>query len=365
MRKNLEEIRRENRRVAQAPHIFALLDCFPAPAMILNGERQLVAMNQKLTAMLGRPAEAILGQRLGEALNCIHSKEEPGGCGTSVFCRMCGAVKATLGCWSDRVPQLQECRLTCHSPQGWKALDLRIFAAPLWIGSDQFTVLSLMDITDEKRRMVLEKMFFHDALNSASGIHGLLNVLPDLPQAETPKLLRMARQLVDQLLEEIRAGRDLGAAERGELSTTFRTLRVAPFLDRVCSLYRHLPICSDKSIEYSCLPESATIVTDETLLGRVLGNLIKNALESSNPGQAVRVDFQGEPMPRFSIHNHGMMAEPARLQLFQRSFSTKAGQGRGIGTYSVKMLTERYLKGSVSFVSEPKSGTTFVVTLPE
>lgn len=363
-RKGAEEIRRQSSQVAQAQHVCALLDCFPVPAMILNSDRQLVAGNQKLTAQLGRPANAVLGMRLGEAFNCIHSSEEPGGCGTSVFCRMCGAIKATLGCWNDRVPNIQECRLTCHSPQGWQALDLRIFASPLWIGTDQFTVLSLMDITDEKRRMVLEKMFFHDVLNSASGIQGVLDVLPDLPPAEMPRMLRIARNLSNQLIEEIRAGRDLGAAERGELRTTFRALKVAPFLERLCALYRHLSICLDKSVEYSCRPEQAAIVTDEALLGRVLGNLVKNALEASLSGQTISVLFEAEPTPKFSVHNESVIPDPVKLQLFQRSFSTKADRGRGVGTYSVKILTERYLNGNVSFTSERDEGTTFIVTLP-
>lgn len=196
--------------------------------MVLNQERQLVAANQKLTSLLGRPQEAILGLRLGEAFDCIHSSEEPGGCGTSVFCRMCGAVKAVLGCWSDRVPNVQECRLTCRSSQGWYALDLRMLAAPLWIGPDQFTVVSLTDITDEKRRFILEQMFFHDALNSASGIHDVLYLLPDLSGDEKVKMLNIARDLSAQLLDEIRAGRDLGAAERGDLKITLRTLAVRP-----------------------------------------------------------------------------------------------------------------------------------------
>lgn len=333
--------------------------------MILNQERQLIAANQNLTSMLGRPQEAILGLRLGEAFHCIHSGEEPGGCGTSVFCGMCGAAQAILGSWTDRVPNVQECRLTRRAPHSWQSLDLRILAAPLWIGTDQFTVVSLMDITDEKRRMVLEQMFFHDAMNSASGIHDVLHLLPELSGPEAAKLLNMARDLSRELVEQIRAGRDLGAAERGELKTTLRTVQVAPFLDRLCALYRHLPISSGKTIEYRCSPESAAITSDESLLGRVIGNLIKNALEASSAGQTVTVRFDGGASPTFSVHNQSVMPEPVKLQIFQRSFSTKAAQGRGIGTYSVKILTERYLKGTVGFTSVLGEGTTFTVTLPQ
>jgi sensor histidine kinase regulating citrate/malate metabolism len=51
------------------------------------------------------------------------------------------------------------------------------------------------------------------------------------------------------------------------------------------------------------------------------------------------------------------------LQLFQRSFSTK-GEGRGLGTYSIKLLTERILNGKVSFTSSMDDGTTFRVLIP-
>jgi hypothetical protein len=58
------------------------------------------------------------------------------------------------------------------------------------------------------------------------------------------------------------------------------------------------------------------------------------------------------------------MPREVQLQIFQRSFSTKADRGRGIGTYSVKLFVERYLKGTVGFVSAEPGGTTFSVTLP-
>ncbi len=46
--------------------------------------------------------------------------------------------------------------------------------------------------------------------------------------------------------------------------------------------------------------------------------------------------------------------------MFNRTFSTK-GEGRGIGTYSIKLLTENYLKGTVSFVSNESKGTVFSI----
>jgi sensor histidine kinase regulating citrate/malate metabolism len=105
------------------------------------------------------------------------------------------------------------------------------------------------------------------------------------------------------------------------------------------------------------------VFTDGVLLGRVLGNLIKNALEASSRGQTVTVAFDNSRYPLFTVHNPAVMPEEVQLQMFQRSFSTKEGKGRGIGSYSVKLLTEKYLRGKVWFTSCRDVGTTFFVSL--
>ena len=105
------------------------------------------------------------------------------------------------------------------------------------------------------------------------------------------------------------------------------------------------------------------IQSDEVLLSRVLGHLIKNALEASSAGETVRVSFENRGTPRFVVRNPSCMSERVQLQIFQRSFSTKSESGHGIGTYSVKLLTERYLDGTVTFSSSRHEGTAFTVSL--
>lgn len=63
------------------------------------------------------------------------------------------------------------------------------------------------------------------------------------------------------------------------------------------------------------------------------------------------------------VRNPTVMAHTVQLQVFQRSFSTK-GEGRGLGTYSIKLLTERFLKGKASFTSKEGTGTEFRITIP-
>lgn len=108
------------------------------------------------------------------------------------------------------------------------------------------------------------------------------------------------------------------------------------------------------------------IETDPHFIIRSLGNLIKNALEAVGSGQKVSLSAQeyGENI-RFVITNDGVIPKHIQLQIFNRSFSTKAKKGRGIGTYSVKLLIENYLKGKVSFISNDEEQTKFIVEIPK
>jgi hypothetical protein len=77
----------------------------------------------------------------------------------------------------------------------------------------------------------------------------------------------------------------------------------------------------------------------------------------------VSAETQGDAVV-FRVHNPGAMPEAVQRQIFQRSFSTKQGEGRGIGTHSVRLFTERYLGGQVEFTSAEADGTAFTVSLP-
>jgi sensor histidine kinase regulating citrate/malate metabolism len=67
----------------------------------------------------------------------------------------------------------------------------------------------------------------------------------------------------------------------------------------------------------------------------------------------------------FSVHNASVMPPEVQLQVFQRSFSTKLEVGHGIGTYSIRLIGERYLRGQVAFCSRAPEGTIFTITLPK
>jgi hypothetical protein len=362
-REDIEEVKAEYQRISAIPHLQEMLNAFPMAAVILNQPRQIVAANRRLCRLLARHEDELLGMRIGEAFNCIHWREGSCGCGTAQFCKNCEALHAILNSQQQGGEDTQECTITLRTDEGQRALDLRVTASTLDLNG-KFAFFALADIGDEKRRAVLERMFFHDVLNAAAGVRNLLEVLPALSDQYRQETTNLAFQLVKHLIEEIEAGKDLAAAERGELAVHVTSVDAREMLQSVVELYANHPVSQGREVLVKEMSGPFFVATDKVLLKRVLGNLVKNALEASVEGQAVSLTFQNKSAPIFRVHNEAAMPDLVRLQVFRRSFSTKSPVGRGIGTYSAKLITERYLGGSLNFTSSEEEGTTFSVTLP-
>lgn len=342
-----------------------LLDAVNNSVVILNACRQLVYANRATLELLDVDSqEEILGQRPGELFHCGHALDAPDGCGTTEYCRQCGAMSATLR-GLDGIESSEECRIISYEGLELEAHDLRVRATPFHVQGEDFVIIALSDISHEKRRRALERIFFHDILNTVGGLRGFAEMLQLEAPASMKEETSMLFRFMDMLLEEIQAHKLLLAAESEELEVSMQPLRSGPMLEHICSMFAGNDALRDKQLRIDSNSQDVSFSSDATLLRRVLVNLVKNALEASNKGDVVTVGARLTEAGKlvFDVHNPTSMSREVQLQIFKRSFSTK-GEGRGLGTYSVKLLAERYLGGKVSFSSNPASGTTFSVTLP-
>lgn len=343
----------------------AVFNALPAAVFVLNAQRQIVYANAPAAAFVPGPApEGVISQRPGEALDCIHATTSAGGCGTTEFCRECGAVNAILTAQEGR-PGLQDCRITRRRAGREEALDLRLQATPFEHAGEPYTIFTAVDISHEKRRQALERTFFHDLNNTAGILSNLTYLLEREPEvAANMPMARLLAQVAERLADEIEAQRQLLAAENDELQPQLETVEARAFLEELGGLYRRHEAAQKRGLQLAPAGEAGSLVTDPILLGRVLGNMLKNALEASQPGETVTAGCEraGEHV-RFWVHNPAVMPRAVQLQIFQRSFSTK-GAGRGLGTYSLKLLGERCLGGRVAFTSAEGAGTTFEIWLP-
>ena len=359
-----EDFARKVEVVRNSPLLMASLNAIPGMVMILNSNRQIVAANQAMLRILQVADHDLLQKRPGEVVGCVRPKEGPDGCGTSRHCATCGAVSAIMESQTQKVQVMRECRIVTEDKSGSGALDLRVAATPIDVEGERFIVVAVEDISQPKRMAVLQRVFFHDVLNTAGCISGYADFLANEHEA-VDEVSELLTHLSEQLIEEINAQRDLVSAEAGDLVLKVDTLTTKQVLDDLRKQYLKSPVLGERKIELGQV-WSGVICTDRRLLMRILGNMLKNGLEATAPGQTVRIDCfdQGDGVA-FAVHNPGVMSEEVQLQMFQRSFSTKGQTGRGIGTYSMKLLGERYLGGQVEFVSQAAEGTTFSLILPK
>lgn len=352
---------------ALAEHYCAsFFDFFPLPLLVLNQYRQVVLCNKSFFAELGADdINSFLGLRPGEALNCVYSKKEEGGCGTSKYCKECGALRAILSSVRTHKSTVDECHLLAYTNDGTTARDLKIFVSPWDMSGEEYYVVTLLDIEDETRRRALERIFFHDILNSAGGAKGIIDLLYDSCEDDNKEILGVARSALFGMVDEILKQRELLAVESGEFQASPVTLQGLEIIQGLTEEYANYPVAMEKILEVAPDCRNVSVRADYALLRRVLGNMLKNALEASDDGETVRIGLrQSGEHAEFWVHNPAVMPESVQLQVFKRSFSTK-GKGRGLGTYSIKTLTENYLSGKVGFTSQEGAGTTFWMQLPQ
>jgi putative PEP-CTERM system histidine kinase len=104
---------------------------------------------------------------------------------------------------------------------------------------------------------------------------------------------------------------------------------------------------------------------DQDALERALGHLVKNGLEASPAGAAVRIALgtdQGQAVIKVIDRGCGMGADFIRDELF-RPFSSTKTAGFGLGVHEVRLLVTA-MGGTLAVESMPGKGTCFTICLP-
>jgi signal transduction histidine kinase len=112
------------------------------------------------------------------------------------------------------------------------------------------------------------------------------------------------------------------------------------------------------------------IHTDRQLLGRIVSNLLDNALKYSPPGTPCELGARtdGEAI-EFWVRDHGIGIPPEEVgRIFERfyqvdSSTTRMFRGAGLGLSMVRDLLVR-MGGTIDVTSTPSEGSTFTVKLP-
>jgi len=333
-----------------------IYDSISISILVIDEKKDAVFGNKYFSNMIQSFEKSFIGKRLGEIFHCVNTEKER--CGDSKFCKYCFANKAVLQAMSGNFLS-QECTINQIIENKELSLNLRVDSSSIIVNQKIYFVFTITDISENKRKRNLERIFFHDILNLASSIQTGMSMLMDCGNKYDNDFLNELKKAPARLIEEIHYQKDLTAAEHNDLKVNQEWVILNELLSKITAVYFHSN--KKKSVKLMTKMQNPEMIveTDQVLLSRVLGNLLKNAFEASKEGDIITLTVnEDEKFYEILVHNPAYIPQEIQAHIFQRSFSTK-GSNRGLGTYAIKLITENYLKGKVEFISDENKGTTF------
>jgi K+-sensing histidine kinase KdpD len=342
-----------------------LLNASPLISAIVNHRRQIVLSNRQFNEMAETDdLTKMIGRFPGELIECIHHSDNIQ-CGTSESCKVCGLVQTIKKSQTQATIVTNECRITTGKNSLLKFYNFEVTCSPVYFNGQMYTLLSMADISSRKRNEMLENVFLHDFLNRLGGLNGIIHAIrSENKQPEIAEYIDILHALGEMIIEDIQTQRYLKAAENDNLILNLHEHSAFEIMESAKKQFSFHPAARSNNIVIEAECSDFKITTDSTLLKRILLNMLKNAAEATPEHGMIRlICSKNKKSCSFSVNNPGTIPDEVGLQIFQRSFSTK-GNGSGLGTYSMKLFGENYLRGKVYFTSDEKRGTTFTVELP-
>jgi PAS domain S-box-containing protein len=151
------ETRRARKRVEEAlwesqRELVAIFDNAPVAMILVDQERRVQKANRTAVAFSARPAKEVIGLRGGEVLRCLHALDDPKGCGFGPPCGSCVVHRVVLDTFETGESRYQvEASLSLTREGEQKEVHLLVSTAPIDIAGNQLVLVSIEDITKQKR----------------------------------------------------------------------------------------------------------------------------------------------------------------------------------------------------------------------
>lgn len=353
-----------------------LLQAFPGYIAAVDQDYVYSYVNDRLAAVLGRPASEIIGRHVRDVL------------GEERF--RLNEVDILRAKAHERTVALRSYPATATRPR----LDLEVthVVGALLPGGLQTAYAFGQDITarlraeeelkaarDEAERANRAKSQFlsqmsHELrtpMNAIMGFGQLLQADQQHPLADEQKtylreILRGARHLLVLINEVL----DLGRVESGKLDIDLVPVNLRQLGEECLTLVR--PLALEHGVRIDPLDEArldCQVLADRVRLKQVLINLLSNAIKYNKPAGKVALECLADAQHlRIAVRDTGpglTTEQQARLfQPFERLDPDKTGiEGTGIGLALSRRLTEA-MDGDIGVDSEPGVGSVFWVRLP-
>ena len=207
----------------------------------------------------------------------------------------------------------------------------------------------------------ISSALFHDLANHLTTVSLDIEGLGNSQKTELMSRVQNDIGYIDDVVQRVRLQlRGQGSVERFNLVTEIK---------KVVKILNYKMV--QNGIDFTLRKPSKAIYfkSDVIPFRQIVSNLLSNAIDASTHKQAkqrkiaVSVTAQaGQTI--IAITDWGVGIKPKdQAKIFEPFYSDKS-DGTGIGLFIVKQIVENDLGGTISVTSQPKTGTTFTVTLP-
>ena len=233
---------------------------------------------------------------------------------------------------------------------------------------DLSEITRLRDVAARQERLAvlgrLSAGLAHEIRNPLSSISGSVQLVRESNALETEDA-----RLLGIVLEEVERLDDLVATmlQVGRPRAPVRSdhdLRLT--VDAVVEMAQRGPAAAKEiSIRRDIPEQPVTACVDADQMRQVVWNLVKNALQASPNGAAVRVAAQltSEGAARLEVSDEGEGLDRSQMDKVYNMFYSERTHGAGIGLALVRQIVDAH-GGTIEIISERKRGATFIVTLP-
>lgn len=239
----------------------------------------------------------------------------------------------------------------------------------------EFYTKHLEELVDEKTRQLKDSerlaaigatagMVGHDIRNPLQSIVSDLYILNDLfTDLPDDTLKHEVRESLENIAGNINYINKIVADLQDYSKAIIPEIKSINLYELVTTCFNLIELPDEIKVSIN-IDTSLFLNSDETLLRRIISNLVLNSIQAMPKGGSLSIDTaKDESNVSIYVEDTGEgIAESIKPKLFSPMMTTKS-KGQGLGLAVVKRLVEA-LKGTISFESEEGKGTKFIIKLP-
>ncbi len=268
-------------------------------------------------------------------------------------------------------------RITYTNERG--SVQLLINATSIIMNGEKLTLLVFNDIENEMDEKEIDswirliRVLAHEIMNSIAPITSLSDTLLSLHKNDDPEI--EASQLKENTINGLHVISETGKGLISFVESYRKFTRIPKpereyvdmneFIHRMVILCSMEPYFENVTIDTEIHPENVKVFADPNMLGQVLLNIMKNAIQAmqgkENSKLHVRVEAAAN-QTQIKITDNGPGIEPEILnEIFVPFFTTKT-EGTGIGLSIARQIMRTH-GGNIKVSSIPGKETTFTLSL--